>query len=273
MRGTQWMMRLTVLSAALLVAVQLSAQYPAQTNTTFERGERLEYAVFFHSLVTGNVKAGTFEMEVTGENKNISGRNTYHYIAKGESKGTFSLLYRVNDRYESFTDELSLLPLLTLRRISESDYIRNQDHIFDRINKKIVYKDNLKGITRTLEAGSSVHDILSAVYYLRNSTGTTEELQKGFQISYVFNDSIYNSSIQYIGIETIQTSIGKISCIKLKPQVLKGKVFNSSYPLTLWVSNDKNRIPILVESDILLGSIRVELINWTALKNPFDALK
>jgi hypothetical protein len=248
-------------------------QYPAKVNTCFNRGEKLEYAVYFHSLLTGNVKAGVFVMEVTTESREVNDRPTYHYIATGQSRGAFHLLYQINDRFESYTDEASLLPLLTLRRINEDDYKRNQDHIFDHKNHKVVYKDNIKGSSRTIDCPAGIHDILSVVYYLRNADASREGDIQNYNVSYMFNDSVYSSKVLVSGPVSIRTGIGKIECIKVRPQVLIGNVFSSKYPLTVWVSNDKNRIPVLVESEILLGSIRVELVKWTGLKNPFTALE
>lgn len=264
---------LSLFIAIMLLGASSFAQYPAQVNTTFDRGEELKFAVYFHSLLTGNIRAGVFEMKVTGENKSINGRSTYHYIATGKGSGAFSVFYKINDRFESYADEASLLPLLSMRRINENDYIRNQDHIFDHKNKQILYKDNLKGISRTISSASNVHDILSVVYSLRNAAASNDGTVDSYQVSYVFNDSIYSSHVKIAGIETVQTSIGKVSCIKVQPQVLTGKVFSTSYPLTLWISNDANHIPILIESEIILGSIRLELIFWSGLKNPFSALK
>jgi hypothetical protein len=160
-----------------------------------------------------------------------------------------------------------------MRRISENDYVRDQDHIFDHKNRQIIYKDNLKGTAVTIASVSNVHDILSAVYYLRNINITKEGGPDFYLVSYVFNDSIHTSKVNIGGLEIIQTSIGKVRCIKVQPQVLTGKVFSTAYPLTVWISDDQNHIPILIESEILLGRIRLELISWSGLKNPFNALK
>jgi hypothetical protein len=66
--------------------------------------------------------------------------------------------------------------------------------------------------------------------------------------------------------------MGKVRCIKLKPQVLTGNVFKDPYPVTLWVSDDKNKIPIMAESAIIVGKVKLELIYYEGLRNPFASM-
>jgi hypothetical protein len=59
--------------------------------------------------------------------------------------------------------------------------------------------------------------------------------------------------------------------MRFKPMVLKGKVFSQPYPMTLWISDDKNRVPLLVESGLVVGSVKLELSEYSGLKNSMDS--
>jgi len=72
-----------------------------------------------------------------------------------------------------------------------------------------------------------------------------------------------------MGRETIKTKLGKFNCLKIEPMVATGNVFEDSYPVKLWVTDDGNRIPILIESKLSVGSVRVELTAYGGLSNPF----
>ena len=40
--------------------------------------------------------------------------------------------------------------------------------------------------------------------------------------------------------------------------------------LTMWITADKNRIPIKIKADIIVGSIRIDLESFSNLNNPFE---
>lgn len=257
----------------LFIGMLVNAQVPALTNPAFAEGEHLSYHINFYSLLTGSVKAGDFELIVDPAKTDINNTSTFHCVARGRTTWAFDFFYKVNDRFESFVDENSLLPLLALRRIRETDFIRDEDLVFDRKSSKVTFKNNIKGKTRIIPASSGTMDILSAVYYLRSVKLPSADGIGDIKISYIFSDSLRTSTIKFLGKETLQTDFGEVECIMIKPQVLKGSVFSSSFPLKIWITNDNNRIPVLVESEIVMGKVRVELVSWKGLKNPFTSLK
>ncbi|KAF5028606.1 hypothetical protein DSECCO2_657320 [anaerobic digester metagenome] len=75
-----------------------------------------------------------------------------------------------------------------------------------------------------------------------------------------------------MGKEVIKTELGSVSCLKFKPMVIKGNVFSEPYPMVLWISDDKNRLPVLVQSAVIVGSVKMELVEYEGLRNPMHAL-
>jgi hypothetical protein len=41
--------------------------------------------------------------------------------------------------------------------------------------------------------------------------------------------------------------------------------------MTVWVSDDKNKIPIYIETPISVGTIKVHLMSYKGLRNPEEA--
>jgi hypothetical protein len=82
------------------------------------------------------------------------------------------------------------------------------------------------------------------------------------------SDSVYNIEFKYQGLETVKTSLGKISCMKFAPRVVTGGVFADETPMIVYVSNDRNRVPILAESELYIGRARMELISHKNLRYP-----
>jgi hypothetical protein len=92
-----------------------------------------------------------------------------------------------------------------------------------------------------------------------------------FFIDFILDDSVYNSKIIFLGREIVETKLGKFRCLKFKPMVAQGEVFDEPYPMTLWVTDDKNRIPVLGSSAVIIGSIKLELVEVEGLRHPMDA--
>ena len=82
---------------------------------------------------------------------------------------------------------------------------------------------------------------------------------------------MYTLRFKYTGRETIKTDAGTFKALVIKPQLIQGRVFKDEEALTLWVSDDENKLPLLVESDIFVGSIKAELVSYKNVKNPLTA--
>jgi len=66
--------------------------------------------------------------------------------------------------------------------------------------------------------------------------------------------------------------MGSFRCLRFAPMMASGEVFNESYPMTLWVTDDKNHLPILGKSAVIIGNLKMEIIEYENLANPLDAL-
>lgn len=264
--------KMIVLCLLALSPILLKAQLREVKNDAFQRGEFLNYRAYYDALLTGKVVAGTCTFEVKKNAKEINGRQTYQIEAIGKTKGAFNLFFRVVDRYETYMDEKTLAPWLFIRRVDEGGYVISQDVTFNQNRNVAYFKDNKRGRTANINTPAYVQDILSAIYYMRTydfaSTGSSQELA----VKFMLDDTVFSTKVHYLGKETITTSLGKVRCHKVKPQVLTGSVFKDPYPVVVWVSDDKNKVPVLAESEILVGKVKLELISYSGLKNPFSAL-
>lgn len=254
------------LSLILLTTLTWSQNFRPVKNDYFQRGEKLTFKVAFHSLLTGNLTAGTATLEITRENKIISGRNTYHAIGYGKTTGLIEVFYQVEERFESFFDEEALIPWYFSRRTRENKYTKN-DNITFRHQEKIAVSPK-----KVVNVPENIQDLVSAFYYARCFNLEGAKAGKEFAVPFILDDSVYFSKIRYMGKETIETRLGRFPCLKIKPMVALGEVFNDQYPLTMWVTDDRNRIPILIESELSMGSVRVELTAFSGLLNPMTVL-
>ena len=175
------------------------------------------------------------------------------------------MFFKVDDRFESYVDEDGIFPWLFTRRTREGGYKKDDEVNFYHFSGSAVSR---KAITHI---PINVQDIISSFYFARTLNAETIKPGDVFNLPFFLDDSVYFSKVKFFGRETIKTSIGRIKCLKLKPMMAKGGVFKDEYPMTLWVSDDNNKIPIMAESAVIVGSVKMELIKYSGLLNPFTS--
>jgi len=230
-------------------------------NTAFQRGEKITYRVFYDSYLTGNVLAGEASLEIRSTNEVIAGRNTMNVIGLGRSRGAFNYFFKVVNRYETYIDQESISPLLFIRRINEGGYKKSQDVMFNQFDNIAISN------TATVETVPYVQDIISAFYYLRTYDFSDAQVGDSWGVQFFLDDQVYSTRVIFDGRETISTRMGTFRTLRFKPEVLTGEVFSQPYPMTLWISDDENKIPVLAQSGIIVGSVKMEITSYTGLKN------
>ena len=236
--------------------------YRKVENLAFNNGEKLTFRIYFSSLLTGDIKAGQLTLEVNPENVKINNRNALHIVARGWTTGIVEFFYKIDDKFESYIDQETVVPLRFIQNKKENKYKKQETINFDRQELFAVGNTSKKKIT------GNTQDMLSAFYYARTLNVSNLNAGNYFKIPFYMDDSVYTSKIVYAGKEQIKTKLGVFNCLKFKPMVVKGKVFDESYPITLWVTDDVNRIPILIESKLSAGEARIELTSCDGVAYP-----
>lgn len=72
-----------------------------------------------------------------------------------------------------------------------------------------------------------------------------------------------------MGREDITTKFGVVSSMIFRPLVQSGRVFKEQESLTVWVSDDDNRLPIRIKADLAVGSLKADLDSFKGLKASF----
>ncbi|MFA4851932.1 MAG: DUF3108 domain-containing protein [Bacteroidales bacterium] len=266
------MKKSVLFTIAAFIVLSLQAQtLRTATNTAFKRGEYLRYKAYYDAILTGKVNAGEAELEIKNENKLIANRSTFHVAGLGLTKGAFNIFFKVVDRYETYIDENALIPWVFIRRVNEGGYKISQDLTFNQFKKTVISVNNKNNTTKTIVVVENIQDIISAIYYARTLDFSNAKIGQEFPIPFFLDDSIYISKIIYQGKENITIGIGTFRCLKFKPMVATGEVFSDPYPMTLWVTDDKNHIPLLAESAIIVGSVKMELIKYSGLANTLSS--
>jgi hypothetical protein len=260
------------LSALFLVFFAFTeARFPAHLNqelklprvdyVPFKPGEKLEFNLHY-----GFLNAGEATFEVKNEEKKIGGRDHFQVSVSGHSYSVFDPLYKVRDYYESYIDTKTILPTIFMRNIQEGKYIRKENYIFNRSKNQVVSGQ------KTYTIPPDVHDLVSTFYYLRCVDFSKQKPGAAFPVTAFFDDSYMNTGIRYMGKETISTKLGKMRCYVFKPILVKGRIFKDQDEMTLYVSADKNQIPVRIQSKVYLDYVKADIESCQNLKYPLTAL-
>lgn len=233
-------------------------ELPARTNNAFKEGEVLSYRLHY-----GIIDAGVAIIQVMPQVQDFGGHQVYHIIGDGYSKGTFNWFFKVKDRYETYIDKDALIPWYFMRRCNEGGYIINQDYLFNHYTKKVDI-----GGGQTFDVQPGIQDMLSSFYYARNLDFTDAKEGTIYEIPSFVDKQTWTLKIKYIGKETISTDVGKFRCIKFRPIIQTGRIFKKEEDLNVWITDDKNHIPIRAQAKILVGSVKMDLTSFKNLANP-----
>jgi hypothetical protein len=226
-------------------------------NQAFGPSEVLEYRVHY-----GFMDAGTARLEVDPIVKNLGGRTCYRVLGTGRSVGAFDWFFKVRDHYESYIDAEAMVPWLFIRKIEEGSYKKNQNVSFNH------FKSTATSEKKTIKTPGQVQDLISAFYYARTLDFEHAAVGDTFLINCYLDDETFPMVIKYTGKEKIKTKLGTFRCIVFKPYLLEGRVFKEKEGMTVWVTDDKNKIPVRAQAEILVGSVKMDITSYKGLANP-----
>ena len=241
---------------------ELGRSFRDLKQTAFRPGEKLRYR-----LTYGIFDAGEAVLSVSESDKMVGGRKLWNVKGIGRTISAFEWFYKVYDRYESYIDAQGMFPWMFVRRVNEGGYKIDQDYTFYQHKNKV---DN--GAGKDFATPEMVQDMISAFYYARTLDFSKAKVGDKFKIDIFMDDEIYPTEIKYIGKEVIHIRKGKFRCFKFVPVVQEGRVFNSEDDLTVWITDDANKIPVLAKANIKVGSIKMHLVEWDGIANPMAKL-
>jgi len=231
-------------------------------NTAFNAGEKLTYKVRY-GLIKGGEASLTIDVIPVGDTY------LYHIKALAQTTGVIGSMVTIKDIYESYVDIASGLPIKSIRNILEHNYTSYNEVLFFRDEN---YVQSLKSGKH--DVTPDVLDILSAFYFARRHL-FSNDLKKGkvIKLKTFFDDQIFNIDIKYKNTEKIKSQFGKINCHRFVPATTLNGTFKKEDQLQIWVTADKNYIPIKIRVKVPLGSLKCDLIDFEGIKNANGELK
>jgi hypothetical protein len=240
----------------------------------FRGGEFLEYAGFYNwGFIWLN--AGSVAFRVT--DTTVAGQPAFAFESTGSSHREYDWFFKVRSRFHAVAKQAELAPVYFNKDSYEGGYVVHNKYYFDRDKGKIYMEmenSNLPFTLDTIQYSSGVLDLLTAVYFSRSIDYNSIPVGSVIPINVISDGEIFELKIKYRGKDKISLRDSKLkyNCIKITVTLIEGTVFSKGEEMSIWVTDDKARIPVQVEAKVLIGSVKAVLTNATGTTYPLKAI-
>jgi hypothetical protein len=234
-------------------------KYRTIRQNAFGVGEKLVFDVNY-----GMVTAGEAFMTVA-RTDSMFGRKAYRIEFGVNSLPSFSWIYKVEDRYLTFIDVEAIAPLRFEQHIREGGYSRDFTADFDQ----------MRHVARTSEGEYPippyVHDILSAFYFARVIDYSKFAVNDTIGLHNFYKDKSHELVVKFLGRQELEVEAGTFRTIVVEPLVKEGGLFKSEGRIVIWLTDDDRKVPVRVNTKVVIGSIDVELREYYGINGPLPS--
>lgn len=259
------MRKALLIGLLVFVCTRLSAgdDFCSIRNNSFHAGENISLIVFYNALGL-YINAGTANFTVTTER--LNNKPVYHIVGTGITNSKYDFIFKVRDRYETYIDTTTLQPYKFIRNVDEGGYKKYENITFNRNANTALSTEGVYKVPNCIQ------DVVSSMYYSRNIDFNKYKPGDKIPFTIFLDNEVYNMYIRYQGKETVKTRYGKFRAIVFKPLLVKGTLFEGGEKMTVYVSDDANKVPLRIESPLLVGSVKVDLMSYQNLRYPLTSL-
>ncbi|MVN76751.1 DUF3108 domain-containing protein [Hymenobacter sp. HMF4947] len=233
-------------------------------NPSFKAGETIRYKVHY-----GVINAAEAVVETSGSLERVADRPCYKATVSGHTTGSFDFFLHVRDQWRAYIDTASILPLRSTRDIEEGSYRKKEVVEFDQAHDivNVLQTQHKEPIHYTFKVPNNVQELVSGFYYLR--TLNYEHMKPGdiIRVGGFFDESSFNMDVIFKGREVVQTKAGVIHVLKLVPKMPTNKIFRGEESIKVYLSDDRNKIPVLFQAEMFVGAIKIDMYKYDGLKS------
>ncbi len=259
----------TTPAAPHLAKAERADEVCATQNFAFRHGEELTYKIYYNWNFVW-MAAGEVTFRVIDEG------DSYHLKVVGETYPSYDWFYKVRDYYDTWVDKETLLPFLSVRDLTEGSYTLYDRTEFDQARRRATsHRGRRKHLIKehdTFSLSSCMHDMVSSIYYARNQP--FEQMRPGtiFPVPVFMDKQEWPLKVAFEGTEEKKIKgLGRFRVYRFSPEVIAGYVFKEDTRLRVWATADDNRLPVLIETPLTVGYIKVVLKDYKNLRHPLKA--
>ena len=238
-------------------------------------GETLHYKMSYRAKLFPNTEVANVVMETS--ETTLDGQPTIKVFGMGQTAKAFNWIFPVKDAYTVWVDPQTLRTKRFDSDLHEGDYTRKSTFLFDRKNHKVHTRWRTKQHPeefREMAISDNSMDAISLYFNMR--TVDDSLIKDGFarDLELVLEDTVRYLKFRYEVREVKKIkNLGKFNTLKFRCKIATsdGYAFQDGTEFEVWISDDKNKIPLYIKSPIKVGSVQAYLSSYEGLRYPLDS--
>lgn len=227
-------------------------------------GEQLEFRLSYGWFTVGQATWVTEKNFVTS-----GGEKCYKIKVTAGSSGLLGVFAKVDDEWGEHMRVRDFMPMMAYRDLEEGKYILDEKTYFNYDSREIRTEAIRKGKEKPTKYFTMDKDRLGMLGgFTQMRCVDYDKYKPGdrIKIEAFFEGEPYNLDLIYKGKEQLKSKVGKLWTYKLVPLMPENRLFPGKEPITVWISADKNRLPLRADANMYFGTAYVELTNYKNIK-------
>ena len=256
----------------LIFAISLLSTATAQV---FHDGELLYYRAAYRAKLVPNIEAG--EVTVSTRIDTLKGREVYRVTGNGKTLPFFRWFFDMNDTYNIWVDRDNLRTQRFESDIKEDKYTFRSHYDYDWEAMKVqTWSQRRKDTprTKTMDLTPESMDAVSLYFNLRSVNLDSFREEEHRNLDMVLEDTIRHLRYRYIGREVLKVpKLGHFDTMKFACTLGSSEEFSftDGTEFFIWITNDENKIPVMLASPVRVGEVRAYLRRYEGLKFPLKS--
>ena len=242
----------------------------------YQAGEKFSFSIHYE---WGAIDSDVGWANIVLDTLRVNGTKAFHCMVYGRTTRLYDLFFPVRENFQSWFTYDGLKPLRFTRDTHEGKYVAKNTYVYrrdglsdDHIMAE-VYTSSDGDRSVELPLNACTFDLPALFYFARNMDFASVKPDRKYPMTFAIDDDVYNVYFILRGPETIKVrGVGTVKTIKFSVKLISGNVFTGDEDLSVWITDDGNRIPVLFEAPILVGVASGRITGWSGLKHPFSSL-
>ena len=243
----------------------------------YQAGEKFSFSIHYE---WGVIDSDVGWANIVLDTLRMNGRKAFHCMVYGRTTRLYDLFFPVRENFQSWFSYDGLEPLMFTRDTKEGKYRARNTYVYRRGGldgehiKADVYKSSRGDRSLELPLDRCTYDLPALFYFARNMDFDSVVPGVRYPMTFAIDDDVYNVYFILHGRESVKVrGVGTVNAIKFSVKLISGNIFTGEDDLSVWISDDRNRIPVLFEAPILVGVASGRITDWSGLKYPFTSLQ
>jgi len=220
--------------------------------TIFPGPEKMHYSISW----SGGIKIGDLYLTLSP----VDSGDGLAITAKVTDYGVFHFFYPVNDTFVTFIKGPRYLPYRYEVHQLEGGHVNTHRlTIYDQERLTVVYQKNDEPQKKYSLTGTAYNEFSS--FFITRALRLTPEKEE--IVPTFVDEKRHEVAVKDLGTEIRKTLFGSVDTIKVLPEMNFKGLYDKDGETMFWLTNDECRIPVEINSKIMIGSLVAELVEYS----------